>query len=294
MSEAAAVLALCRFGQDAAAILLWGGSTYLWALVPRSLASSVTGRLRPWMVAAVSIEAAATLARLPAEVAAIGEGWRDAADPATVVSVLRDTSVGPALEAQGAAAVLLVGAAVSRRAHPIGIAGASGLLLASLSLTGHARTHEGWMGTLQRANDVLHVLSGGAWLGALVPVLVILGDLGRAEWRSEVAAALRGFSRAGHIAVALVLSSGVANTALILGHWPIDWSSPYQILLTAKIALVALMVGLALVNRYFTLPRTAHHAEAATTALWFGTLAEVPLGLAAIALVAVFGLLDPG
>jgi len=38
----------------------------------------------------------------------------------------------------------------------------------------------------------------------------------------------------------------------------------------------------------------AHHAEAATTASWFGTLAEVPLRLAAIALVAVSGRLDPG
>jgi len=293
LSEVAAVLALCRFGQDAAAMLLWGESAYLWALVPRSLASGVTRRLWPWMVAAISVEAVATIAKLPAEVAAIGEGWRDAVDPAMVGSVLRDTSVGQALEAQGAAVVLLVGVAVSRRAYPIGIAGASGLLLAGLSLTGHAAMHEGWLGALQRANDVLHVLSGGAWFGALVPVLVILGDLGHAERRGEAAAALRGFSRAGHVAVALVLSSGVANTALVLGRWPTDWSSPYQVLLTAKIALVTLMVALALVKRYVALPRSARHAGAAPTPLWFGTLAEVPLGLGAIALVSVFGLLDP-
>lgn len=217
MSEVAAVLALCRFGQDAAAMLLWGGSAYLWALVPRSLASSVTRRLWPWVVAAVSVEAVATLAKLPAEVAAIGDGWRDAVDPAMVGSVLRDTSVGHAWGAQGAAAVLLVGATlVSPEARTAARAGASGLLLAGLSLTGHATMHEGWLGALQRANDVLHVLSGGAWFGALVPVLVILGDLGHAERRGEAAAALRRFSRAGHVAVAWCCCRG----------WPIrPWCS---------------------------------------------------------------------
>lgn len=62
----------------------------------------------------------------------------------------------------------------------------------------------------------------GAWFGALVPVLVIVGDLGHAEWRGEAAAALSGFSPAGHVAVAPVLSSGMANTASVLGRRPID------------------------------------------------------------------------
>ncbi len=295
MSEVAAVLALCRFGQDAAAMLLWGGSAYLCVLVPPGLASSIMRRLRPWTVAAVLVEVLATAGKLPAEVAAIGEGWRDTVDPGMVGSVLRDTSVGQAWGAQAVTTVLLVGAAaVSRRAKPVGVAATSGLLLASLSLTGHAAMHEGWLGALQRMNDVVHVLSGGAWLGALVPVLVILGDLGHAERRAEAASALRGFSRAGHVAVLLVLASGVANTVLVLERWPTDWSLPYKALLAVKVAVVALMVGLALVNRYVTLPRSAQHAHMASAALWFGTLAEVPLGLAAIALVSVFGLLDPG
>jgi putative copper export protein len=36
---------------------------------------------------------------------------------------------------------------------------------------------EGWRGVAHRVNDALHVLSGGAWLGALVPLVPILAAL---------------------------------------------------------------------------------------------------------------------
>ena len=79
--------------------------------------------------------------------------------------------------------------------------------------------------------------------------------LDNAEFREEAGVALRRFSAAGQVIVALVIASGAINTILTLGRWPIDWTSPYQAMLAAKIALVAAMVGLALTNRYALVPK---------------------------------------
>ena len=47
--------------------------------------------------------------------------------------------------------------------------------------------------------------------------------------------------------VALAVCSGVINTSLILGRLPLDWSQPYQLLLSAKICLVGAMVGISMI-----------------------------------------------
>ncbi|MFP3435633.1 CopD family protein, partial [Paraburkholderia sp. SIMBA_061] len=73
-------------------------------------------------------------------------------------------------------------------------------------------------------------------------------------WRSDAVSTLIRFSRWGHLAVALVILSGVINSLIILGNWPLDVASPYQRLLLFKTALVALMVMVALANRYAIVP----------------------------------------
>jgi putative copper resistance protein D len=111
--------------------------------------------------------------------------------------------------------------------------------------------------------------------------------------RAEAAAALRRFSGLGQFAVALVVASGVVNTVLTLGVWPVDFSSPYQTLLTAKIGIVAAMIAIALFNRYVLTPRIKSEPRAALRALAFASLAEIALGVIALALVSVFALLAP-
>jgi putative copper resistance protein D len=148
---------------------------------------------------------------------------------------------------------------------------------------------EGWLGLAHHMNDAVHVLSGGAWLGALVPLSLTLAALNDPERCEPAEVALRRFSSAGHVAVALVVLSGVINTILVLGRWRTDWSSPYQAMLAAKIALVVTMVGLALVNRY----GLAAHRPDAVRAIRSNTIAELALGFGVIGLVSVFGLLAP-
>ena len=283
-----------RWLQDASVMLLWGGCAYLAALVPRALAGVAHLRLAGLWTALAATGVAATVAMLPLEAATIGNGWRDALDPATLRAVLFETAVGRAWLVQGVLALLLALALAlpSRVRRPV-LAPLSGLLLASLALRGHAAMHSGWLGVAHHVNDAVHVLCAGAWLGALVPLLPILSALAQPARRLEAVAALRRFSTAGHAAVALVLASGVVNTWLVLGRWPADWASRYQALLALKIAVVAAMVALAVFNRYGLVPRLGRQRPGTLGAIRRAVGLEIVLGLAAVALVASFGMLEP-
>ncbi|SCB38510.1 copper homeostasis membrane protein CopD [Rhizobium hainanense] len=287
-------LQLCRFLHDASLMLLWGACAYLSLLAPRILADTVWRMVaRPFLLIA-AIAVFTVLAALPVATANIGSGWSDALDVGMIHDVVFETTIGVAWQAQALAAIVIVCALLlpeSWRRH--GLALGAGLGLASLSLTGHASMLEGWVQQAHRANDVLHVLAGGGWLGALVPLLTILRLLGRPECRAEAQLALRRFSNAGHVAVALVILSGIVNTLLILKHLPTDWSSPYQMLLAIKIALVAVMAVLAIVNRYVFVPWIGRKPVRALLALRLGSITEIIIGIVVIGLVAVFGMLEP-
>lgn len=289
-----AALALCRIVHDASTMLVWGAFAYLAILVPRTAAAHAGARLSAVLAAATVLAVASTAAALPIEVAAVGDGWADAIDPVTVRAVLFETAVGRAWQVQAVAAALLAAArAVPVRARPGATAAAAGLSLATLALTGHAVMDEGWPGRAHQLNHAVHVLAAGAWLGALLPLLPLLRALDDPALHREAGTALRRFSVAGHGAVALVVATGSVNTWLILGRWPTDWSSPYQALLSAKLAFVAAMVGLAVANRYVNVPRLRLDPARTVRSLRLVTIAVVGLGLAVIGCVGVFGLLEP-
>jgi putative copper resistance protein D len=286
------VLIFCRFLFDGAAISLWGASAYLGALVPQVLRRDVDLRLRSFNAIAVGTVVVVTAAMLPLRTATISEGWADALAPQMLRAVLLETDVGMAWFVQACGALLLAAAtalpqAYRRKAQAL----CAGLLLFSLTISGHAAMNNGWLRIVHRVNDGVHLLAGGAWLGALLPVLLILPKLHKAQLQADARRALMRFSTAGHVAVALVLVSGIINTLLIVGSLPTDWSFAYQRLLSIKILLVGAMVAIAIVNRYIFVPRLGR--DPSLRALQGCVVAEVGLGLAVIGLVALFGTLQP-
>jgi len=128
------------------------------------------------------------------------------------------------------------------------------LLLGSLGLVGHAVMRAGALGWLNRLSHVIHLLAAGFWLGSLVPLIACLRSMTDPAISTNASVALRRFSGLGHVAVATVLATGVINTWLVLGRLPINFSSLYQAMLLAKTCLVAIMLGLALINRYVLVP----------------------------------------
>ncbi|UWU31791.1 copper homeostasis membrane protein CopD (plasmid) [Rhizobium sp. WSM1274] len=287
-------LVLCRFLLFGAAMLLWGTFAYLSALVPTDLARRIGGRLQIYAFFGIAVVVATTAVLLPLRAAVVGEGWSDAIDPLTIVAVLFDTNVGWVWQLQAAAAALLgLSGLLSAHRRQAAVAVSSGLLLASQAFTGHAAMNQGWIGFAHQLNDIVHLLSGGAWLGALLPVLLLLPLLSDLKLAPEARTALIRFSNAGHAAVAIVLLTGIANMMLILGSLPLDWSFPYQVMLSIKIVLVIVMVTLAIANRYLFVPRLSRGMPWAREAIVRATLAEVVLGLVVLALVAWFGTLAP-
>ena len=99
----------------------------------------------------------------------------------------------------------------------------------------------------------------------------------------------------GIAAVALglpVLLTGVVNALMILGL-QIPWQAGYVQLLLFKCALVALMVVIALANRYFLVPRFRPESGRAQQIFIRMTQAEVVLGALVLATVSLFATWEP-
>ncbi|MEV7502011.1 copper resistance protein CopC [Streptomyces sp. NPDC093018] len=98
--------------------------------------------------------------------------------------------------------------------------------------------------------DVVHLLAVAAWLGGLTALLVALY---RAPAGTPVeAAAVRRFSRLAFGSVVALVATGIYQSWRQLGSWSAFTDTRYGQLLLAKIALVAVMVGLASVSRRWT------------------------------------------
>jgi putative copper resistance protein D len=286
-------LALCRLFFYAAAVVLYGAGCFMAFIAPSRLGREIGAATGAGIQTAGFVALAASLAWLPIEAAVIGGGWRSAVDGATLSALAFGTTIGTAWMVRFGLALLTAAVPVARphagRIHTV----LAALLLASLTLSGHAQMDEGARGTLHVLNHGLHLLSGGFWLGSLVFLPACLARLRDPPLCMEAKTALRRFSLAGHVAVVLVIATGIINTALILRRWPDDPASPYQLLLDAKIVLVLAMTGLAVLNCYVFVPRLRAGPERAVASIRAATLVEIALGAAVLGLVAVFGLMDP-
>ncbi len=288
-----AIFIAVRFAHFASVMLLFGASVFLAALAPPALRMALEpsiGRI----IAAASFAAAATATFwLQLQGAAFIEDWGEAIDPNLLSAVLFDTAFGRVWQARLVIALCLVLLAFWRgRKSPWLVAALAGLFLASLGLVGHAAMWSGAAGAFERANQAIHLLAGGFWLGALAPLLVCLRRLHGGALKAEAAIVLRRFSGVGHAAVAAVLATGGVNVFMILGQWPTDFSSPYQTYLAMKILTVAAMVLLALYNRYRLVPRLPLDPKAAL-ALKRNIAIEIALGAAVLALVSAFATFEP-
>lgn len=286
--------AACRFVHYLSLMVLWGVSAFLLFLTPAELGERVWQQFRAGPGVAVLASLVSAIAALPLQTAGIADDWSAAIDPQMLRDVIFSTTIGQAWLAQMAAALFLCIAIMRPGAwRRTAVALGAGLGLVALVLSGHAAMAEDWREAMQRANDAAHLLAAGGWLGGLVGLVAVLRLLEQPQWQAPAQVALRRFSTVGHWAVAITVLSGAANTALVVGGVPSDWSFPYQALLSAKIGLVGCMIALALFNRYVLVPRMAVNRSASLLALRKSSLTEIALGIAVIALVAVFGMMEP-
>ncbi|MEV5352326.1 copper resistance protein CopC [Streptomyces sp. NPDC052693] len=128
-----------------------------------------------------------------------------------------------------------------------GVVVAAGLA-ASWAMSEHASV--GIQAGIAMPVDVLHLLAVAAWLGGLGTLLVALY---RAPADAPVdASAVRRFSRVAFGSVLALIATGAYQSWRQLGSWSAFTDTRYGLLLLAKIALIAVLVGVAWISRRWT------------------------------------------
>lgn len=226
-------------------------------------------------------------------------------DTSLLSTVVLETSLGWALIARIAvlAAVGVVIAVPAIRARGRGVLiGVSALALATLAWSGHGAADEGLRGWIHLGTDIVHLLAAGAWVGALVGFVWLVGMSKAApdNWSDLTHHALAAFATMGTVLVGSLVVTGVLNFYFIVGFesWTAVAATTYGQLLLMKLILFAAMLVLAAVNRFNLTPALGIADSGllrgkALRRLRRSLVLELSLALAVVALVAWFGTLSP-
>jgi len=218
-------------------------------------------------------------------------------------TVVNQTQFGQVSEIRFALAVMLAGCLGYDRfplARGLGLAISLGLM-AAIAWTGHAGSTVGDIGILHLAADTLHLLAAAIWIGGLVSLVLLLSasrhdkSPGGASFARH---ATERFSTMGIAAVVAVFATGFVNTWILVGSWRALVATGYGRLLMLKIALFAVMLMFAAVNRFWLTPRLALSPESAPRRdalrrLTRNSAIEIALALTIFAIVGVLGTLHP-
>ncbi len=174
-------------------------------------------------------------------------------------------------------------------------------LVAAIAWTGHAGSTPGALGELHQAADLLHLLAAAAWTGGLVSLALLLAAAGRSKvlaWASLARDAARRFSTLGILSVATLVITGLINAWILVGSFRGLLLTGYGRLLMVKIAVFAIMLTFAGINRLWLTPQLAlaWQAEGSPKALARMTrnsIIEIALAFAVLAIVGVLGTLHP-
>jgi putative copper resistance protein D len=301
------VVVLARLVQYAGAATLFGAPLfYLYGLPAAGpgAARAMPDTRRLIVVAALLTAMGCGLALL-AQTVMMSGALASALDPRALVMVATGTQFGAAVLARSAASLitLVLVAALPPSTKLWRIAAALGALaLASFAWSGHGADGEGAAGLFKLLADIVHLLAAGIWLGALAALVVLVLGARQAE-ATEVRAlhrALEGFSGVGSLVVAALVLTGLINAWFLVGpdHVLTAVSAAWGAVLVAKLAVFALMLSLAALNRFVLTPRLERSLAgldptAALVALRKSLLVESAAGLSVLVLVSWLGTLAP-
>ena len=155
-------------------------------------------------------------------------------------------------------------------------------LLISLAWAGHGQLGEHVK--VHLIIDALHLLVAGFWPTMLLPLAIILSE--RSIERGTAIAVLTRFSTMSVVAVIAIASSGIINAGFTLDRWSDLTETRYGSVLIAKVAVVAVMIGIGGINR-----RSIRQSKLLPIRRRLG--AEIVLAVVLIAATGWLGTLEP-
>lgn len=285
-----AALVFFRFLHFASCIFVFGASVFSIALLSASGAQTCTEGLQPALRFSAVAAAVTALFWFQCVAGTMTGSASSATDPAVLQTLLLNTSFGQTWLVRMVLALVL--AIVAFRAAPearISTAALSGLLLASVALTGHAAMQRGIEGAAHRLTDAIHLLSGGYWIGAVAALPFLLRPAQSPDLTHRI---LCRFSGLGVIAVIVALASGVLNTLFIVQDWSHILSFAYGKILLGKVSLVVIMAIIACVNRFLLMP-TFRKGNSSFRSLKRSVLAETLAGGLIVLAASLLGTVSP-
>lgn len=280
-----------RFIHFTALMLVFGSALYGAWLAPASVRRLMSRRFLRLQQHAALWSFLSALLMLAIQAGLMGSGWQDVISVSVWGAVLHTQFGGVWLWQIVLALVTLIAALLMPRNLSRLFVLLTLAQFALLTGIGHATLHTGVIGALQQTNHALHLICAAAWFGGLLPVIYCM-RIARGRWQQQAVYTLMRFSRYGHLAVAGVLLTGIANMLFIQGV-ALPWRTAWGQLLLLKCALVLLMVAIALVNRYLLVPRMRQENRRVTVYFIWMTKIEWGIGAVVLAIVSVFATLEP-
>ena len=175
-------------------------------------------------------------------------------------------------------------------------------LTGTLAWAGHAAAKSGFEGNVHLFADALRLIAAAAWLGALLPLALLLRVVRGAQNDSSIAvgrAAVLRFSTLGVVSVGTLVATGIVNSWVLVGSLPALTNTDYGRLLIVKIAVFLIMLSVAAVNRFQLTPRVTQTlgttaSRHALRRIERNSIIETSVGAIIIAIVAVLGTMPPG
>jgi putative copper export protein/mono/diheme cytochrome c family protein len=295
-------LALARNASVAALLSAFGTITFRVLVAPRAFA-----RMTPEMIAAtkrtllllaqLSIAAAigGTGVWLVVQSAALADADSAAAGFAAVPKVVAKTSFGHVVLLQlavllGLAAVLGWREPPRERTGRLHAALAVGIIAVALQ-SGHSHAFSMVQGpSLLLACDILHLCGAGAWLGGLVPLLLVV----RRAPPKAAAEAARWFSPLGKACIAALVVSAALQGWVLVPSIPGLIGTAYGWMVLVKLALFGVLFGFAWFNRYRFAPALLRgDPERARAILARSLMLQTGFAIAIVAAAAVLSELPP-
>lgn len=262
--------------------------------------------LRPTVAACAVVGLALSAAGIALLAASMSGVAVAALDFVTIRMVVTGTATGTAWLVRVAVLLLALVVALAGGGRRLGGAAlmlCGAIALATLAWQGHGVMDDGRTGIVHLVADIGHIVAAGIWVGALAALAIMAfqpADRLDAERLAYLHSALAGFARVGTFAVRLIVVTGLVNAWLLVGpdHVRSLGATVYGQLLLAKLALFALMLLLAALNRFSLVPAlgcAAGHGNvgAAIRALRLSLALETASAVTILGLVAWLGTLAP-